>query len=405
MKKMTKLVGIGLAASGLLIGFLSLNITDRTESEPHYEWPLAQEFPRPQVPNDNPMSQAKVELGRYLFYDKALSANQTQSCSSCHIQSLAFSETKTVSVGSTGEPHRRNSPGLINIAYNKTLTWAHDGLTDIEQQILLPIFGEDPIELGAVGHEDEILARLQRSPYPELFKQAFPNTEATPNFSEVTQALSSFVRSLLSLNSRFDLYAYQGQDEALSQRELAGMDLFFSEKFECHHCHGGFNFTQSTSHEKQPLDKRPFHNTGLYYTERPSLANTSDTMTQNLGYPEKDRGLAEVTINPMDDGRFRAPSLRNIALTAPYMHDGSVATLEEVLDIYQAGGRNITEGPFQGDGRLNPLKSPFIKGFSLTSEEKLQLLAFLRSLTDEDFINNPAFSDPWLDKNLPDRDS
>ncbi|MEC4727162.1 hypothetical protein HWQ46_16565 [Shewanella sp. D64] len=175
------------------------------------------------------------------------------------------------------------------------------------------------------------------------------------------------------------------------------MDLFFSERLECHHCHGGFNFTQSTSHEKQPLDKRPFHNTGLYYTERPNLVKSDNTQTHNLDYPKKDRGLAEVTINPMDDGRFRAPSLRNIALTPPYTHDGSVATLDEILDIYAAGGRNVTDGPFQGDGRLNPLKSPFIKGFTLTSEEKQQLLAFLHSLTDDDFINNPTFSDPWPD--------
>ncbi|WP_065187365.1 MbnH family di-heme enzyme [Shewanella woodyi] len=393
---MNKLIWLGLLVFSIPLIYLATTLS-QPEPKSDYRWPLAQGFPKPQVPEGNPMSQAKVELGRYLFYDKALSANQTQSCASCHIQSLAFSETKPVSVGSTGEFHRRNSPGLINIAYNKTLTWAHDGLTDIEQQLLLPIFGENPIELGAIGHEDEILARLQHSPYPELFKQAFPNTKSEVDFVQVTQALSSFVRSLLSLNSPFDRYAYQGQDEALNTQELAGMDLFFSERLECHHCHGGFNFTQSTSHEKQPLDKRPFHNTGLYYTERPSLASTSGTMTQNLGYPEKDRGLAEITINPMDDGRFRAPSLRNIALTAPYMHDGSVATLEEVLEIYAAGGRNITDGDYQGDGRLNPLKSPFIKGFTLTDKEKEQLLAFLHSLTDEEFINNPAFSDPWLD--------
>ena len=357
-----------------------------------YQWQIPKDFPKPTVPASNPMTEAKVILGKYLFYDKNLSANQTQSCSSCHLQTHAFAEPLITSIGSTGEIHRRNSPALVNIAYNKTLTWAHDGLTDIEHQLLLPLFGEQPIELGATGYEAEILNRLTQQPYPQLIKAAF-GVEHKIEFTQVTDALASFVRSLISLNSPFDRYAYQGVDAALNEQELAGMNLFFSERLECHHCHGGFNFTQSTSHEKQPLDRRPFHNTGLYYTKQSGLVNDSKNL--NLGYPEKDRGLAEVTINRQDDGRFRAPSLRNVTLTAPYMHDGSVATLSDVIDIYAAGGRNITAGPYVGDGRSNPLKSPFVKGFTLTAEEKLQLLAFLESLTDSEFITNPEFSDPW----------
>nr|WP_237524249.1 MbnH family di-heme enzyme [Shewanella sp. KX20019] len=358
-----------------------------------YDWLIGNGLPQPQVLTDNPMSVAKVSLGRYLFYDKALSANNSQSCSSCHLQSMAFAEAKTVSVGSTGQSHRRNSPGLINIAYNKTLTWAHDGLTDIERQIMLPMFGDEPIELGISGHEQLVLSRLQKPPYPRLFSNAFSDYEGTADFNQVNQALSSFVRSLISLNSPFDAYAYEADDDALDEFELAGMDLFFSERLECHHCHGGFNFTQSTTHQKQPLDRRPFHNTGLYYTERSGLIER----VHKLGYPEVDRGLAEVTGNAVDDGRFRAPSLRNVALTAPYMHDGSVVTLAEVIDIYAAGGRNVTEGKHLGDGRLNPLKSPFVKGFTLSAQEKAHLLAFLHSLTDEAFINNADFGDPWAE--------
>lgn len=361
-----------------------------------YEWRIPNDMPKPQVPEDNPMSSAKVELGRHLFYDTALSANQQQNCASCHLQSHAFAEPLSVSIGSTGEPHKRNAPALVNIAYNKTLTWAHDGLTNIESQLLLPLFGEQPIELGVTGHETEILGRLQRPPYPALFNAAFGHSQA--NFVAITQALASFVRSLISLNSPFDHYAYQADDLALNEQELAGMALFFSERLECHHCHGGFNFTQSTSHEKQPLDRRPFHNTGLYYTDRPELNSTSATPDNRYhkGYPIKDRGLSEVTIDNADDGRFRAPSLRNISLTAPYMHDGSVATLSDVIDIYAAGGRNITEGLHQGDGRMNPLKSPFIKGFELTPAEKQQLLAFLNTLTDISFIEDPQYANPWL---------
>lgn len=336
-----------------------------------YQWPLVEGFPRPQVPADNPMTVEKVELGKQLFFDKQLSFNQQQSCASCHLPERAFSEPLTTSVGSTGEVHRRNSLALVNVAYNKTLTWAHDGITTLEQQILLPMFGEDPIELGITGHEQEVLERFNTQEYQILFKQAFGDDEAS--FDRIVKALASYVRSLISINSDFDKYAYLADDNALNESELRGMELFFSERLECHHCHGGFNFTQSTSHEKQLLDRRPFHNTGLYFVER--------------GYPEKDVGLAEVSLSKEDDGRFRAPTLRNIAVTAPYMHDGSIESLEEVIDMYSAGGRNIERGAFKGDGRLHPKKSPFMKGFALTEQERTDLLAFLHTLTDQQFID------------------
>lgn len=350
-----------------------------------FDWNLPADFPKPTVPADNPMTQAKVELGRYLFYDRQLSGNGQQSCASCHQQAQAFSESQMTSTGSTGQSHRRNSLALVNIAYNKTLTWAHDGLTDIEHQLLIPMFGEQPVELGITGHETKVLQALERQPYPALFAAAFGDDEV--NFQRVTQALASFVRSLISLQSPFDRYAYQGDDSALSSEQITGMNLFFSEKLECHHCHGGFNFTQSTSHEKQPLDRRPFHNTGLYHTKRQQVAGE--------GYPDKDRGLSEVTLDPADDGRFRAPTLRNIALSGPYMHDGSIATLPEVLQFYIEGGRNLTAGPHQGDGRRHPQKSAFIKGIDLTPEEQIAVLAFLHSLTDPYFVQNPAYADPW----------
>ncbi len=362
-----------------------LSLTACNKAETPYVWPIPADFPKPAVPADNPMSVAKVELGRYLFYDKQLSANQQQSCSSCHQQAYAFAEPKTVSVGSTGQQHRRNALALVNIAYNKTLTWAHDGLTEIEQQQLIPMFGDNPVELGISGHETEILARLNKAPYPALFQAAFG--DETASFQLVNQALASFVRRLISLQSPFDRYAYQNDDNALTTQQLQGMELFFSERLECHHCHGGFNFTQSTSHEKQPLDRRPFHNTGLYFAKREQYAA--------LGYPDKDRGLAEVSFNPADDGRFRAPTLRNIQLTAPYMHDGSIQTLPQVLEFYLAGGRQIASGPHAGDGRLHPQKSPFIKQIDLTDEEKAAVLAFLASLTDPVFVSDPNLANPW----------
>ncbi len=357
-----------------------------TTTDPAWQWQLPEGMPLPVVPAENPMSQAKVELGRYLFYDKQLSANGKQSCASCHQQQFAFAEPTDRSVGSTGQQHRRNALALVNVAYNNRLTWAHDGLTDIEQQLLIPLFSETPVELGLTGAEPQLMQRLKKPPYPQLFQQAF-NSEQ-PDMQQVVFALASFVRSLLSFQSEFDRYAYQNEDEALSPLQIEGMNLFFSERLECHHCHGGFNFTQATSHSQQLLDLRPFHNTGLYYAARPGQAEA--------GYPQHDRGLAELTMNSTDDGRFRAPTLRNIALTAPYMHDGSLTTLEQVLDFYQAGGRTITAGRYAGDGRHHPAKSQFVRGFQLTDSEREAVLAFLNSLTDPQFIANPEHSNPWL---------
>jgi cytochrome c peroxidase len=346
-----------------------------------YQWSIPQGFPKPQLPADNEMSDEKVALGKRLFYDKNLSFNRQQSCESCHQQAFAFAEPKVTSVGTSGESHRRNAPALVNIAYNKTLTWAHDGLTSLEQQILIPMFGESPIELGITSHDAEVLARFKTAEYLPLFRAAFPQQEVS--FDLIVKALASFVRSLLSLNAPFDQYAYQGDDNAISPSALRGMNLFFSEKLECHHCHGGFNFTQSTSHEKQLIDRRPFHNTGLYNIK---IGN------QSIGYPEIDVGLAEISTLARDNGRFRAPTLRNVEVTAPYMHDGSLSTLSEVLDFYAAGGRKISEGSYQGDGRENPLKSPFIKGFEMSEQDKTDVINFLKTLTDDEFLTNPAFA-------------
>jgi cytochrome c peroxidase len=346
-----------------------------------YDWNIPADFPKPQVPADNPMTDVKVELGRHLFYDPNLSANGQQSCASCHQQQHAFAEPLITSVGSTGELHHRNSQALVNVAYNKNLTWAHSELTTLERQIIIPLFGEQPLEMGVTGHEEKVLSRFDTALYKQLFDNAFGDEQA--NFDHIIKALASFVRSLVSFNSRFDQYAYAMKDDALNESEIRGMDLFFSERLECHHCHGGFNFTQSTTHEKQVLDRHAFHNTGLY------------NLDGKGAYPTADQGLTEITENPHDMGKFRAPTLRNIALSAPYMHDGSIQSLNEVIDFYSQAGRNISTGPNKGDGRNNPYKSNFVKGFELTEEEKEDLLAFLHTLTDQSFVNNPKTSNPF----------
>jgi len=362
------------------LAFFACSDSSNEEPVSNYQWPIIAGFPKPQVPQDNLMTHEKVALGKIIFFDKGLSANRQQACESCHHQEFAFGENIPHSFGSTKQEHRRNSPALVNIAYNKTLTWAHDSLTSIERQILLPMFGEFPVELGITGHEDEVLARFKTPSYLALFADAFPEKEVS--FNLIVKALASYVRSLISLNTAFDRYAYLGDDDAISASALRGMNLFFSERLECHHCHGGFNFTQSTSHEKQLIDRRPFHNTGLYNVK---LAGDS----KSSSYPKHDIGLAEISTLAKDNGRFRAPTLRNIEVSAPYMHDGSIASLSAVIDFYSAGGRNVIEGKFKGDGRENPLKSKFIKGFVLTTEEKEDLINFLKTLTDHTFLSDP----------------
>ncbi|MDT0603430.1 methanobactin export MATE transporter MbnM [Thalassotalea castellviae] len=373
-----------LTTATLMIVMLTLvSCGENKKSTAQYQWSIPQGFPKPQVPSNNEMSTEKVALGKRLFYDKNLSFNRQQSCESCHQQAFAFAEPKVTSVGTSGETHRRNAPALVNIAYNKTLTWAHDGLTSLEQQILIPMFGESPIELGITHHDSEVLARFNTAEYKPLFSAAFPGQ--TISFDLMVKALASFVRSLISLNAPFDQYAYQGDDSAISTSALRGMNLFFSEKLECHHCHGGFNFTQSTSHEKQLIDRRPFHNTGLYNVK---IGNNV------IGYPEIDVGLAEISTLARDNGRFRAPTLRNVEVTAPYMHDGSISTLSQVLDFYARGGRKVSEGSYQGDGRENSLKSPFIKGFEMSAQDKTDLINFLKTLTDQSFLENAEFAKP-----------
>jgi len=340
-------------------------------------------FPELRVPDDNPLTPAKVELGRHLFYDPRLSGNGTQSCASCHHQDKAFSDGRRVPEGSTGQPHVRNANALTNVGYNSTLTWANPALTSLEQQILVPLFGEEPVEMAA---DDASLARIEADPlYRELFAEAFPDRAAPIDWDGVVDALASFNRVLVSGRSPFDRYTYDRDADALSDEARRGLALFYSERLECHHCHGGFNFTEASVHEDSAFDASLFHNTGLY------------NLDGEGAYPANNPGILEITGEASDMGRFRAPSLRNVEVTAPYMHDGSMETLEEVIHHYERGGRLIEEGPYAGDGRESPLKSGLVAGFSLTDQERADLVAFLESLTDEDFLTDPALSDPFLD--------
>lgn len=349
-----------------------------------WDWELPPDLPPPQVPADNPMSAAKVELGRWLFYDKRLSGNETMSCASCHIQSLAFTDGVAQSVGSTGEIHPRSSMSLVNVAYASRLTWANPLLDRLEDQALTPLLGDRPIEMGLRDGEQRFSELLRSEPgYSELVASAFPTDTDPHSLLNGIRAIAAFIRTINSFDAPYDRYL-AGNGSAMSAPAERGMELFFSERLECFHCHGGFNFTDSTTHANSNVDRVGYHNTGLY------------NLGGNGAYPSDNTGLFDMSGESRDMGRFKAPSLRNIAVTAPYMHDGSVATLAEVIDNYERGGRLIEAGPHAGDGRLSPFKSEFVTGFELTDEERVDLLAFLEALTDENVLSDPRFSDPFL---------
>ncbi|MCW7507006.1 di-heme enzyme [Leptospira levettii] len=354
-------------------------------------WDLPPGFPVPNVPSDNPMSRAKVELGRHLFNEKILSGDESMSCGSCHIQSLAFADGKDFPTGITNVAHPRNSQHLSNVAYMPRLTWSNPRMTSLEIQARAPMFGESPIELGLSSNV--FLDKLKtKSIYQTLFRNAFGNADTAVNEQNVRFAIASFQRSMISGNSRYDQYTFRNNKSALNASEILGMNFFNGEKAECFHCHGGFNFTDTSFHGGAK-EEFFYHSNGIhddaYYA----------------GVPSNKRGLFDLTGLASDTGKFRAPSLRNIGVTYPYMHDGSFMcdnannpnitigkteadcardALGKVIDHYASGGQNHT-----------PKDITLIRSFSIQPAEKENLINFLLALTDEEFLTNPKFASPF----------
>jgi cytochrome c peroxidase len=304
-------------------------------------------FPAVPVPADNPATVAKIALGRKLFYEPRLSFDGTISCASCHKQEFAFTDGGfPVSRGVGGEVGIRNTPTIVNTAYLHSL--AMDGLSvSLEQQSLRAFL--NPLEMRS---DTAVVSRFlqQDTLYAHLFADSFHDAQPATAHNAV-RAIATFMRSVLSGNSRYDRFV-QGEKTALSASEQRGKELFFSEKTRCASCHKAPEFTDGE-----------FHNTGL-----------------SMHYFDKGRYYA--TYKDTDVGKFKTPSLRNIAVTAPYMHDGSVRTLEDLLEHYNKGGMpNLNR-----DTLMRPL--------TLTKQEKADILDFLHALTDDQMLNNPAFAKP-----------
>ena len=343
-----------------------------------FVWDKPAWAPTPVVPANNPMDAAKVELGRALFYDKRLSRDGTMACATCHRQELAFTDGQRVHIGVTGEAGIRSSMTLTNVAYLSSYTWANPLITSLEKQMQIPLFSEHPLEMGMVGREKQLVEMLSQDPdYPQQFALAFPEDDGRITKGNMTKAIASFERTLLSFDSPFDRYKH-GDTRALSAAAKRGEALFFGERLECYHCHGGVNFTDNNKQQGQAFPEVGFHNTGLYNEDGQGA------------YKPWDHGLRDVTAKPEDEGAFRTPTLRNVAVTAPYMHDGSLPTLGAViLRHYAVQGHSAVAG--KGP---NPMRSEFIQGFKISHSEVNDLIAFLNSLTDRSFLTNPAFSDP-----------
>ena len=340
-------------------------------------WNFPSWVPLPMIPENNRMSEAKVELGRRLFYEKKLSINKTMSCGTCHQKEKAFTDGKRIAVGATGESHVLNTPTLVNVAYSPILTWADPNSRRLEDHPLKPLFSIDPVEMGMGGQRKKIVEWLRSDAhYPLQFRAAFPKSKIKVSIKNITKALAAFQRTLISFSSPYDMYRFNGEDWAISISAKRGEKLFFSERLKCFQCHQAPFFTDNYTYRGLPFEEIAYHNIGLY------------NLSGKGRYPALNTGLHKYTGRTQDMGRFRTPTLRNVALTAPYMHDGSINSLEAVLEFYSRGGRKIESGAFSGDGAKNPFKSSLVKGFQLSTTEMTDVISFLKSLTDTTFIKD-----------------
>lgn len=306
-------------------------------AQPGYHWTLPKGVAPPAVPADNPMSEAKVALGRRLFYDADLSIDGTLACATCHEQRHGFAEGEAVHGGVRGAAGRRNVMTLANIGYLSPLTWADPSQKTLEGQVIIPLMGDHPVEMGMAGQEAELVNRLSADRcYTQMFAAAFPEAGGRINMATTTKALAAFERTLNSWDSPYDR-ALRGERSALSADAREGQALFQAKG--CANCHAGANFTDQRFHAIAPVRN-------------------------------DDHGLAEKTGARRDEAAFRTPSLRNVEYSAPYLHDGRARTLAAAILSHETPGLKITP------------------------DDAYAIEAFLDSLTDQAFLNDPNLALP-----------
>ncbi len=303
-----------------------------------YQLNIPQGFPEPILQEGNPLTVSSVELGKRLFYDTVLSRDSSVSCATCHLPELAFTDGLQKSIGIKNRRVSRNAPSLANVVYQTEGILLDKGVPTLEMQIIVPVQEHSEFDFDL----KLITERLKKNTmYVQLAKDAYGQE---PNPYVITRAIANFERTLISGNSKYDQFI-NGDSTALNHSEQQGMRLF-TNKLNCTACHSGFLFTDFS-----------LKNNGLYENAYPL-----DSGRMRITHVEKDRDL------------FKVPSLRNVEVTSPYMHDGSIASLEEIIEHYSKGGQ------------VHPNKSQFIKPFEISTSEKQDLIAFLKSLTDEEFL-------------------
>ncbi len=306
-----------------------------SDVDPPFTVHLPMGAPQVPVPADNALTQARVTLGKLLFFDPRLSNGNDLSCASCHHADRAFSDTSALSLGANGAHGFRNAPSLANVAYLPAL-FRDGGVPTLELQVLAPM--QDAHEMAS--NINAVVGALRDvEPFASLSKKAY---DRRFDGYVITRAIASYERTLISGWSRFDRFQYQNDQSALSEEELRGWNIFNGADANCAACHSGSD-----------LSDHDYHNIGT------SIDHTADP------------GRERITLLATDRGKFKTPTLRNIALTAPYMHDGGMSTLDQVIDHFASGGVND----------LN--KSPLMHAFTLTAQDKADLIAFLRALTDD----------------------
>ncbi len=327
--------GVWIAVLFLLAACQREPVLQEPQPDAPYMLEIPPGFPPMPVPEDNKLTVARVELGKRLFFDKQLSSDFSISCASCHEPEMAFAHDVAVSSGVGGAIGTRNSPTLANVGYQQAF-FAEGGIPTLELQVIAPITEAHEMNMTF----EALTERLSEdATYREAFDRAYGGISA----ANIAKALSSFQRTLISGNSPYDQHVFQGKD-VLSEAALRGMDLFFSDEASCGNCHSG-----------HLLSNEGFENIGLYH----------DYL---------DPGRMLLTELPEDAGRFKVPTLRNVALTAPYMHDGSIETLEEVVEHFNLGGVG------------HPNQSEWVRPLNLSEQQRADLVAFLHALTDMRFI-------------------
>ena len=340
MRSSARLTVASIALAAALSGVAGLAVSEFAAASSPYEWKLPAGFPKPQVPPDNPMSQAKVDLGKRLFFDARLSITGRYACASCHRPELAFTDGRGRAIGATGETLAHHSMSLVNVAYAVSFGWTDAGFDSLESQMRRPLFNRHPVEIGLSGREATLMRELTAdSVIHAAFVRAFPASANPVTLRHLIQSIASYERTLLFARSAFDRYIFDDDGAALTASAKRGMALFFGPRLGCAQCHFGVNLAGPAAVVGKP---RPV----------PLFA---DTGTQ---------------------GRFKVPGLRNVALTSPYMHDGRFANLEEVVDHYEHLERDRAPGE---------TLDPQLRTFRLEGDEKHDLIDFLGALSDLQF--------------------